>query len=332
MKRLADTSNEKLLRVHDLKTFFFTTYGIVKAVDGIDLKIDKGEAIGLVGESGCGKTVTALSIMRLVPDPPGRIIAGEISWKGQDLLVLGAKEVRRVRGKEISMVFQDPMTFLNPVIKVGDQISETILLHQSVTKKEANRKAIELLEKVRIPSATEVVEHYPHQLSGGMRQRVLIAIAISCNPALLIADEPTTALDVTVQSQVLNLIEQLRKELNTSLLLITHDLGIVAKICDRVYVMYAGKIVEQADVFSLYENPKHPYTIGLLKSTLSINEYKKTLKAIEGTVPNLINPPSGCRFHPRCHHAKSICRVRQPAPVEVEPGNIVYCWLFRREV
>lgn len=319
---------EKLLKVRGLKMYFFTSSGVVKAVDGIDLDISEREAVGLVGESGCGKSATALSIMGLVPNPPGKIVAGDIIWKGRNLLKLNSDEMRKVRGKEISMVFQDPMTFLNPVVRVGDQISETILLHQEGSKSEAKIKTIEMLAKVGMPSASKVVDYYPHQLSGGMRQRVLISIALSCNPSLVIADEPTTALDVTIQSQILNLIKELRHELNTSMLLITHDLGIVATLCDRVYVMYAGKIVEAADVFALYENPMHPYTVGLLKSTLSIDEYKKELVSIEGNVPNLVNPPSGCRFHPRCRQAHARCTQMEPQSLEVEKGHIVSCWLY----
>ena len=319
---------ENLLSVINLKTYFYTSMGIVKAVDDVDLRIDNGRSVGLVGESGCGKTMTALSIMRLVPRP-GRIISGKILFKDRNLLDLGEKEMRDIRGKQISMVFQDPMTYLNPVMKVKDQIAEVILLHQSESKRKAKeKKVIEVLKKVRIPSPSKVAEYYPHQLSGGMRQRILIAMALSCNPALLIADEPTTALDVTVQAQVLNLIKDLKKETGISLLLITHDLGIVADICDEVNVMYAGKIVEHADVFKLYENPLHPYTQGLLSSALSIDEFKETLTTIEGSVPDLINPPQGCRFNPRCKLARDNCRQKVPLPIEIELGHTVSCCLY----
>jgi oligopeptide/dipeptide ABC transporter ATP-binding protein len=300
-------------------------------VDGVSLGIQKGEALGLVGESGCGKTMTAFSIMGLVPSP-GKIVGGEIWFNyddsRKDLTKTSEEEMRKVRGGKISMVFQDPMTYLNPVMKICDQIAEAIVLHQEVPRNEARRKAVEILEKVRIPIPSTVAQYYPHELSGGMRQRALIAMAISCNPDLLIADEPTTALDVTVQAQVLELIKQLKNEMNMALMLITHDLGIVADTCDRVCVMYAGRIVEEGNVYEIYREPQHPYTMGLLKSTLSIDEFKETLVTIEGTVPDLTNLPPGCRFRPRCSQISDRCRETAPPMVEVKKGHKVSCWRY----
>lgn len=320
--------NSQLLQVSGLKTYFFISRGVIKAVDGVDLKISPNEAVGLVGESGCGKTVTALSIMRLVPIPPGRFIDGEIIYRDKNILKLTEDEMINVRGNEISMVFQDPMTFLNPVMKVGDQITEVINQHQELKKEEAKDKAKEALKLVRIPDPEKVYDYYPHQLSGGMRQRALIAMALSCNPSLLIADEPTTALDVTIQRQILNLIQKIRNEFGTSLLLITHDLGIVAEVVDRVYVMYIGKIMEHANVFSLYEKPKHPYTKGLLKAVLSIDEFKEKLVTIGGMIPDPLNPPLGCKFHPRCPEAIYICKRQEPPMMEIEDNHFVSCWLY----
>lgn len=316
-----------LLSIKDLKAHFFTSKGVVKAVDGVTLKIEKKEAVALVGESGCGKTTVAFSIIRIVPNP-GRVVGGKIIYKNKDILGFTEKEIISFRGKEISMVFQDPMTFLNPIMKVGDQIAEAILLHSSEDTSEVKRKVIKILSDTGIPSPSKVVDYYPHQLSGGMSQRVLIAMALSCNPSLLIADEPTTALDVTMQNKILELINRLREELGTSLLLITHNLGIVAEVCDKVYIMYAGKIVESADVFTLFEKPKHPYTRGLFEIVTSLDEFKGNLRSIEGTVPSLIDPPSGCRFHPRCKHAKPICRMQEPQPIKIEKGHLVFCWLY----
>lgn len=320
-----------LLEILNLKTHFYTSRGAVRAVDGVNLAVRKGEAVGLVGESGCGKTMTAFSVMRLVPSP-GRIVGGEIWFSDgnsrQNLAEIPEEEMRDVRGDKIAMVFQDPMTYLNPVMRIYDQIAEAIMLHQEVPRDEARKKAIELLAKVRIPAPLTVAQYYPHELSGGMRQRALIAMAISCNPELLIADEPTTALDVTVQAQVLELIKQLKREMNMALMLITHDLGIVADTCDRVCVMYAGEIVEEGDVYEIYKEPKHPYTMGLLKSTLSIDEFKETLVTIEGVVPDLTNPPQGCRFHPRCSNVSGRCREAPPPTVEVCKSARVSCWLY----
>ena len=320
-----------LLEIHDLSTHFHTSRGVVRAVEGVRLAIGKGEAVGLVGESGCGKTMTAFSVMRLVPTP-GKIVGGEV-WLDyddgrKDLTKLPEEEMRRVRGEKISMVFQDPMTYLNPVMKICDQIAEVIVLHQGMPRREARKKAVELLAKVRIPIPSTVARYYPHELSGGMRQRALIAMAISCNPELLIADEPTTALDVTVQAQVLELIRQLKHEMGMALMLITHDLGIVADTCDKVCVMYAGRIVEEGAVYEIYKQPKHPYTEGLLKSTLSIDEFKESLVTIEGTVPDLTNLPRGCSFSPRCPHASARCRETQPPVIELSGGAKVSCWLY----
>jgi len=320
-----------LLEILNLKTHFYTSRGAVRAVDGVNFAIRKGEAVGLVGESGCGKTMTAFSVMRLVPSP-GKIVGGEIwfsDWNSRrNLAKIPEEEMRDVRGGKIAMVFQDPMTYLNPVMRIYDQIAEAIMLHQEVPREEARKKAIELLAKVRIPAPLTVAQYYPHELSGGMRQRALIAMAISCNPELLIADEPTTALDVTVQAQVLELIKQLKREMNMALMLITHDLGIVADTCDRVCVMYAGEIVEEGDVYEIYKEPKHPYTMGLLKSTLSIDEFKENLVTIEGVVPDLTNPPQGCRFHPRCSNVSDRCREAPPPTVEVGKSARVSCWSY----
>lgn len=302
----------------------------MRAVDGVNLTVQKGEAVGLVGESGCGKTMTAFSIMRLVPTP-GKIVGGEIWFNHDDVRIdlakMSEEEMMKIRGGEISMVFQDPMTYLNPVMKICDQIAEAVVLHQGGSRNEARKKAIGLLEKVRIPIPSTIAQYYPHELSGGMRQRALIAMAISCNPDLLIADEPTTALDVTVQAQVLELIKQLKHEMGMALMLITHDLGIVADACDRICVMYAGQIVEEGDVYEIFKEPMHPYTMGLLKSTLSIDEFKEKLVTIEGTVPDLSNLPSGCRFRPRCLQVSERCRETQPVMIEMKEGHRVSCWL-----
>ena len=265
--------------------------------------------------------------MRLLPSPPSKILDGEILLKGVDLLKLSEKELRSIRGKEISIVFQDPMTFLNPVLKIGDQISEVILEHQSGKNRDVKKKVVELLGHMGIPSAQDVVEYYPHQLSGGMRQRVLIAMALSCNPSIVIMDEPTTALDVTIQRQILELIKRLINEYNMSLMLITHDLGVVAEICDYIYIMYAGRVVEQADVYTIFEEAKHPYTRGLLSSALSIEEHKKILVGLDGNVPDLMSPPPGCKFHPRCSCSKDICKEEEPPLTQLGPDHFVRCWL-----
>jgi oligopeptide transport system ATP-binding protein len=316
-----------LLDIRGLRVQFHTSRGVVRAVDGMDLVIQPREIIGLVGESGCGKSTVAHAITRLIPTPPGRIVAGEIRYRGSDLLRMPEGDMRsQIRGREIAMVFQDPMTYLNPVMKVRTQITETLRLHQHLSAGEADRKAVEILGHVQIASPERIANSYPHELSGGMRQRVLIAIAIACAPTLLIADEPTTALDVTVQAQILRLLKDLVSDLQSSLLLITHDLGIVAELCDRVYVIYCGRVVEHGDVYRIFESPSHPYTIGLLRSALSIEEMKDELVTIEGQVPNLMAPPPGCAFHPRCSFCMEICRREAPGPIPVAEGHEVWCF------
>ena len=322
---------EPLLKVINLHTYFFTDEGVAKAVDGVDLEIHKGETLGVVGESGCGKSVTALSILRLIPDPPGKIIDGQILFKGQDLLKLSNSEMRKIRGNEISMIFQEPMTSLNPVFTIGNQIAEAIQLHQGLSKKASLEKAVDMLKLVGIPSPERRVKEYPHQLSGGMRQRAMIAMALSCNPSLLIADEPTTALDVTIQAQILDLINNLKRELGMAVILITHDLGIIAETAARVVVMYAGKVVEEADVYTLFEDPKHPYTQGLLRSIprpdLGMTKASR-LQEIPGIVPSLTELPPGCSFNPRCPKVMDICRKETPKLKEIKPGHKVSCWLY----
>ena len=318
---------EELLRVEDLKTYFFTHEGTIKAVDGVSFTINKGETLGLVGESGCGKSVTALSIMRLIQSPPGKIIGGKINLEGTNLLELKEKEMRKVRGCKISMIFQEPMTSLDPMFTIGSEIMEVLKLHQDLKKDEVKKKAIESLYKVRFPDPEKRIDDYPHELSGGMRQRVMIAMALSCNPALLIADEPTTALDVTIQAQILKLIDDLKKEFNTSVLLITHDLGVIAKTCDNVALMYAGYIVEYTDVFTFFREPMHPYAQALLKSIPRLDIDTKRLKIIKGLVPNLLDLPSGCPFHPRCDFCFEPCPKKIPELKKVGENHIVRCHL-----
>jgi len=318
---------QPLLSVQNLSVRFFTSRGTVKAVDGISFNINEGEIVALVGESGCGKSTTALAIMRLVPYP-GKITDGKVIYKGKDLLSLKESEMAKIRGKEISMIFQNPLTSLNPVYKIGHQISEAIIL-DNIPRDVAWKKAIELLMKVKIPDAEERVESYPHELSGGMRQRTMIGMMISRNPSLIIADEPTTALDVTIQAQILKLLLELRDELKTSILIITHDFGVVSEIADRVAVMYAGKIVESGDVYQIFENPSHPYTAMLIEALPRITKKEGRLRVIPGTVPNLINPPSGCRFHPRCPFVKERCSKEDPPVIEIEKGHFVACHQWR---
>jgi oligopeptide/dipeptide ABC transporter ATP-binding protein len=315
-----------LLRIKNLKVHFPVAEGIVRAIDDIDVDVDSNQTVAIVGESGCGKTMTALSVMRLIPRP-GRIVNGEIRFRGRDLLKLSQTEMREIRGGEISMIFQDPMTFLNPVFKVGDQIAESIVLHHTIDENAAKNKAVEAIGMVGIPTPERAYNSYPHQLSGGMRQRILIAMSLVSDPSLLIADEPTTALDVTTQAQILQLLKEFKSRLRTSILLITHDLGIVADLADTVYVMYAGNIVEHADVFSLYRKPLHPYTAALLRSILSIDEFAEELVTIEGSVPSLLSPPKGCKFHPRCSKRLEICNQKAPAVREVEENHYASCWL-----
>ncbi|MBI2846757.1 MAG: ABC transporter ATP-binding protein [Chloroflexi bacterium] len=317
-----------LLQVRNLSTYFHTQDGVVKAVDGVYYEVAKGETIALVGESGCGKTVSALSILRLIPEPPGKIVSGEVLFEGTDLLKLSQEEMRKVRGAEIAMIFQEPMTSLNPVLTIGRQISEALELHQQMTKQDAYKEALRLLELVGIPQAERRARDYPHQFSGGMRQRVMIAMAISCRPKLLIADEPTTAVDVTIQAQLLELVRGITRELGTSLILITHNLGVVARYARRVYVMYAGRIVEHGTAQAVYHDPQHPYTVGLLSSVPRLDEPRKThLSTIEGQPPDLIFPPSGCPFHPRCAYAIPKCSKDRPELMEVEPAHYSACWV-----
>jgi len=320
---------KELLRVRNLETHFSTHEGTVKAVNRISFTINKGQTLGLVGESGCGKSVTALSIMRLVPSPPGKIVSGEISFEGQDLLELDEKEMRKIRGKKISMIFQEPMTSLDPVFTIGHEIVESIQLHQGLGKEEARQKAIEALKIVGMPDAGKRMNNYPHELSGGMRQRAMIAMALSCNPTLLIADEPTTALDVTIQAQILRLIHELRGEFDASVMLITHDLGVIAEMCDYVAVMYAGHIVESSDVDTLFRNPLHPYTKGLNKSIPKLDVETERLDTIRGVVPNLLDLPPGCPFHPRCDLSLRKCAEDVPELLEVEDLHLVKCHLVR---
>jgi oligopeptide/dipeptide ABC transporter ATP-binding protein len=318
-----------LLSVKNLKTHFYSAGRTTRALDGVSFDLEEGGAFGLVGETGCGKSVTALSILRLIPNPPGKIVGGEIQFRGRNLLALSEDEMRSVRGKEISMIFQEPMTSLNPVFRIGDQMAEVIMLHQKLDKTRAFKKAVEMLERVHIPDAPRVVKQFPHQLSGGMRQRVMIAMELSCNPHLLIADEPTTALDVTIQAQILRLLKEMKRELHTSILLITHDLGVVAELCDRVAVMYAGSIVEQASVEEIFEEPKHPYTQGLWGSIPLIEKEKETLAVIPGIVPDLSSPPGGCKFHPRCSFELEPCDQSPPPLFQISPGHFVSCYLYR---
>ena len=317
----------ELIHVKDLRTSFFTPEGEVRAIDGVTFSIDEGKTLGLVGESGCGKSVTSLSIMRLIASPPGKIVGGEIFYRGRDLLRLKNEEMRKIRGNEISMIFQEPMTSLNPVFTVGNQIGEAIKLHQGLGKKETRAKTIEMLRLVKIADPESRVDAYPHQLSGGMRQRVMIAMALSCNPSLLIADEPTTALDVTIQAQILELMKELQQKIGgMALLLITHDLGVVAEQADDVAIMYAGKIVEKSSAPAIFARPLHPYTIGLLHSLPGRGgAKKKRLDAIPGMVPSPLNLPSGCRFRDRCPKAAGICAEGEPELLEKETGHWVAC-------
>jgi oligopeptide/dipeptide ABC transporter ATP-binding protein len=316
-----------LIQVKNLRTSFFTPEGEVRAIDGVSFAIGEGKTLGLVGESGCGKSVTSLSIMRLIPVPPGRIVGGEILYRGRDLLKLNNEEMRKIRGNEISMIFQEPMTSLNPVFTVGNQIGEAIRLHQGLGKRETRAKTIDMLRLVKIADPDSRVDAYPHQLSGGMRQRVMIAMALSCNPSLLIADEPTTALDVTIQAQILELIKELQQRLGMALLLITHDLGVVAERADEVAIMYAGKIVERARAQAIFARPFHPYTVGLLNSLPGTGaKKKKRLDAIPGVVPSPLNLPSGCRFRDRCPKAQAVCAETEPQLLEKEPGHWVACY------
>ena len=324
-------NNEIILEIKNLKTYFYTYEGVAKAVDGVSYQLARGEPLGVVGESGCGKSVTALSVLRLIPTPPGRVVGGEVLFKGKNLLDLTEDEMRKIRGDRISMIFQEPMTSLNPVFTVGNQIQETLQLHQGLSKKDALEKSIEMLRLVNISSPEKVVERYPHELSGGMRQRVMIAMALACTPEILIADEPTTALDVTIQAQILDLMNKLKEELGMAIVLITHNLRVVAETTKRVIVMYAGKIVEEAETKTLFGNPRHPYTMGLLKSIPILGDKirygKVRLNEIAGVVPSLYELPLGCKFSTRCPSVVGICKEKEPELKEIEEGHFSSCWL-----
>lgn len=319
--------NEMLLEVNHLQTNFYTENGVVKAVNDVSFAIREGETVCIVGESGCGKSITALSLMQLIPEN-GKVEGGEINFGGKNLLKLNKKDIRRLRGNEIGMIFQEPMTSLNPVFTIGEQMIEPIQEHLLLSKKDAYKKAMELITMLGIPNAEKIVNLYPHELSGGMLQRIMIAIAISCNPKLIIADEPTTALDVTIQAQILDLLRDIKTEFHTSILLITHDLGVVAEMADYVVVMYAGKVVEEGPVLELFANPQHPYTKGLLKAKPVIGERKDRLYTIAGQVPNLVDLHEACYFADRCEHAMDICRVKQPVLKEMNKGQKAACWLY----
>ncbi|WP_273483052.1 ABC transporter ATP-binding protein [Desulforamulus ruminis] len=320
---------ETLLQVKDLKTHFFLEDGVVPAVDGVSFHLNRGETLAVVGESGSGKSITATSIMRLIPSPPGRIVEGEILFNGNDLLKMTEKAMRGIRGNRISMIFQEPMTSLNPVFRVGQQISESLILHQGLNKKEALEKSVEMLRLTGIPSPEKRVHDFPHQMSGGMRQRVMIAMALCCRPELLIADEPTTALDVTIQAQILELMLELKEQLGMAIMMITHDLAVVAEMADRAVVMYCGKLVEESPVLDLFDKPLHPYTRGLLKSIPGVEDQKEKLYMIEGMVPPLTHLPAGCAFAPRCPEAQPRCHQERPTLREISPGRRVSCWLYK---
>jgi oligopeptide transport system ATP-binding protein len=325
--------NEVLLRVKDLKTYFYTQDGVVKAVDGISFKLARGETLGIVGESGSGKSVTALSILKLIPDPPGKIVSGEIYLDGMDIVALKEKEMQQVRGNEIAMIFQDPMTSLNPVFTIGNQIMETIMLHQRLNKKVAREKTVELLRSVGIPNPEQRIDGYPHQFSGGMRQRAMIAMALSCNPKILIADEPTTALDVTIQAQILQLMNEIKERTNSSIIIITHDLGVIAEMADNIIIMYGGMVVEYSDVNTIFYNSHHPYTWGLLRSIPRLDEVKRErLIPIPGIPPSLIHVPPGCPFSPRCRYAKDVCFKVTPELKNIGRFHKVACYLDADEV
>lgn len=323
--------SDKLLEVKNLKTYFKTEKGILKAVDDVSFSVRKGETLCIVGESGCGKSITSLSIMRLVSKDNGINAGGEIFFEDKDILKISEEEMRKIRGKDISMIFQEPMSSLNPVFTIGYQVSESLILHEGLTPKEANNKSIELLKKVGIPRADEIVKSYPHELSGGMRQRVMIAMALSCNPKVLIADEPTTALDVTIQAQILDLMRNLKKDFNTSIILITHDLGVVAEMADYVVVMYAGKVVEEGKVVEIFKNTSHPYTIGLLKSKPVLSQRKEELYSIPGQVPNPIGMKESCYFSDRCDRCMEKCKTSIPPLKNIGNNHKVACWLFEDE-
>ncbi len=326
---------QHLLEIDDLRTYFHSREGLVRAVDGVSYSLNEGETLGVVGESGCGKSVTAMSILRLIPIPPGEFVSGEIRFQGKNLLTLSDDQMQGIRGNDISMIFQEPMTSLNPVMTIGAQISEAIRLHQDLSRKDAWERAIEMLSLVRIPEPAQRTQEYPHQLSGGMRQRAMIAMALSCNPKVLIADEPTTALDVTIQAQILDLMSELKEKTGTAIIMITHDLGVIAETAKRVVVMYAGRKVEEASVVDLFENPQHAYTEGLLKSIPKVsshfgNKPQARLNEIDGVVPSLHHLPPGCLFAPRCPYADAQCLQENPPLEEKKPGHFAACWHSKR--
>ena len=325
-------SDTHLLQIEELKTYFYTFEGTAKAVDDVSFFLAKGEVLGIVGESGCGKSVTAQSIMRLIPEPPGRIVHGNILFDGTDIVPLSMEQMRSIRGARIAMIFQEPMTSLNPVYTIGNQISEMFILHEKSSRRDSWRRSIEMLQKVQIPAAEKRVHEYPHQLSGGMRQRAMIAMALACNPEILIADEPTTALDVTIQAQILELMMQLKEDYDTAIMMITHDLGVIAEIAERILVMYAGKVVESGPTIAIFEDPKHPYTQGLLKSIPTLGKRaihgRKQLQEITGIVPSLYDLPDGCRFYPRCPHAMEICNQSVPELSDIGDAHSVRCYLY----
>jgi peptide/nickel transport system ATP-binding protein len=319
---------KNLVEFKNVKTYFYTEDGTVKAVDGVSFKIKEGQTLGVVGESGCGKSVAAMSLLRLIPNPPGKIIEGEILFDGVNVLKLSDDKMRDIRGNDISVIFQEPMTSLNPVFTIGEQISEVLILHQKMSKLEAKQRAVEMLKLVGIPRAEGIVDCHPHELSGGMRQRAMIAMAIACNPKLLIADEPTTALDVTIQAQILDLMRSLKEKLNSSIMLITHDLGVIAEMADYVVVMYCGKVIEEAPVRELFANPLHPYTVGLLQSKPALNQDTPRLYSIPGQVPNPLNLPEDCHFSPRCKKSSQQCTEAQPPLISISENHRVACWLY----
>ncbi|AMO86663.1 Glutathione import ATP-binding protein GsiA [Solibacillus isronensis B3W22] len=325
------TMETTVLEVKNLKTHFFTEEGIAKAVDGVSFHLKKGETLGIVGESGCGKSMTSLSILRLIPTPPGKIVDGEILLNNENIIAMDNEQLRKVRGNKISMIFQEPMTSLNPVLTVGEQIAESLRLHQNLSRKEAWRKAVEMLELVGIPAPEKRAKQEPFQLSGGMRQRVMIAMALACNPEVLIADEPTTALDVTIQAQILEILKELQQKLGMSIIFITHDLGVVAEMCDKVAVMYAGQIIEEGAADSIFEEPLHPYTNGLIDSIPKLHGDQEDLATIEGSVPSPYHYPIGCRFAERCQFAAAICRTKQPDLVQMGEGRTVRCFKYTSE-
>lgn len=324
--------SETILQINELHTHFFTDDGEIPAVDGVSLHVNNGEIVGIVGESGSGKSVTSLSIIQLIPNPPGKIVSGEINFKGENLVQANYKRMKKIRGNEIAMIFQEPMTSLNPLFTIGNQLREAITIHEKISKKVAHQKSIDLLKLVGLPRAEEVMGDYPHQLSGGMRQRVMIAMAMACEPELLIADEPTTALDVTIQAQILELMKKLNKEKNTAILLITHDLGVVAEMCDRVIVMYAGQVVEQGTVREVLKDPQHPYTKGLIRSLPKLEEKSQTLYSIPGTVPRPKKGRVGCRFAPRCEYAFDTCFKQSPTLYTLENKRLSRCFLHDDEL